>query len=72
MRAGRVGVYTPKQSRNRHCIFFLIEYIQSNFSINIGVPRIYLEFFDLRKFRISLFYMREHIDLVYILTNNVE
>ena len=28
--------------------------------------------FDSRKFRISVFYMREHIELVYILKNTVE
>ena len=29
-------------------------------------------FFNSRKFRISLFHMREHIELVYILQNRVE
>ena len=38
-RAYRVGVYTTEQSRKGHCIFFLTDYIQSNFAFNIGVPR---------------------------------
>ena len=67
-----VGVYTTKQSRKGHCIFCLTEYIQSNFVFNIGVPRYYLDFFCSRKIRISVFYMREHIEFVYILQNRVE
>ena len=42
------------------------------FSFNIEVPRLYLDFFDSFKIRISVFYMREHIELVYILQNRVE
>ena len=38
-RAYGVGVYTPKQSRKGQCIFFLTDYIQSNFAFNIGEPR---------------------------------
>ena len=38
-RACRVGVYTPKQSRKGHCIFFLTNYIPSNFVFNIWVSR---------------------------------
>ena len=38
-RAYGFGVYTLKQSRIRHCIFFLTDYIQSNFVSNIGVSR---------------------------------
>ena len=45
---------------------------QSNFAFNIGVPRQYLDFFDSGKIRISVFYMRQHIELVYILQNGVE
>ena len=48
-------VYTPKQSRLGHCIFFLTDYIKSNFFFNIGVPRQYLDFFDSGKIRISVF-----------------
>ena len=71
-RAYLVGVHTQKQSRTGHCIFFLTNYIQSNFDFNIGVPRLYLDFFDSGKIRISVFYMREHIELVYLLQNRVE
>ena len=52
--------------------FFLTYYIQSHFVSNIGAPKKYLDFFDSRKIRISVFYIREHIDLVYIFQNRVE
>ena len=65
-------MYTPKQSRIGHCIFFLRDYIQRNFVFNIGVPGLYLDFFDSVKIRISAFYMREHTELVYILQKRVE
>ena len=52
-----VGVYTPKQSRIGHCIYFLTDYIQSNFVFNIAVPRQYLYFFDSGRIRIFVFYM---------------
>ena len=55
-----------------HCILFLTDYIQSNIAFNMGLPRIYLDYFDSGKIRISLFYMRGHIELVYILQNRVE
>ena len=42
------------------------------FSFNFGMHRYYLDFFDSRKIRISVFYIREHIELVYILQNRVE
>ena len=38
-RAYGVGVYTPKQSRIGHSIFFLTDYIQSNFVFNIGLTK---------------------------------
>ena len=47
-------------------------YIQIYFVFNIGVPRLYLDIFDLGKIRISVFYMREHIELVHKLKNTVE
>ena len=59
-------------SRIGYCILLLTDYIQSNFVFNIGVPRQYLDFFDSGKIRISVFYIREHIDMVYILQNRVE
>ena len=39
---------------------------------NIGVPRYYLDFFDSGEIRISVFYMREQMELVYIPQNRVE
>ena len=56
-----VGVYTIKQ-RIGHCIFFLTDYIQSNFVFNIGMPRKHLDLLDSRKIRIAVFYMREHTE----------
>ena len=71
-RAYGVGVYTPKQSRIGHCIFFLTDYIQSNFAFTLGgLDNIEVSFYS-RIFRISVFYMREHTELVYILQNRVE
>ena len=42
------------------------------FFFDIGVPRSYLDFFDSDKIIIFVFYIREHIELVYILQNRVE
>ena len=50
----------------------MTDFIQSNFVFNIGLPISYLDFFDSRKIRISVFYMREHIELVPILQNRLE
>ena len=50
----------------------MTDYIQSNFVFNIGVTSKYLDFFDLGKIRISVFHMREHFELMYILQNRVE
>ena len=36
------------------------------------MPRLYLDFFDSGKTRICVFYMREHIELMYVLQNRVE
>ena len=72
MRAYLVGVYITKKSRKGHCIFFLTDYIQRNFILTLGRIDIIQIFFDLRKIRISVFYMKEHIELVYILQNKVE
>ena len=62
----------PKQSRIRHCIFFLTDYIQSHFLLTLGRLDIIKIFFGPRKIRISVFYIREHTELVYILQNRVE
>ena len=71
-RAYLVGVYTPKQSRIRHCMFFLTDYIQSYFFGMLGRLDIILIFFDSRKIRLSVFYMREHMEFLYILQKRVE
>ena len=55
-----------------HFIFFLSDYIQRNIAFNIELPRTYLDYFNLGKIRILLFYKRGHIELVYILQNRVE
>ena len=52
--------------------FFLSDYIQSNIAFNIGLPRKYLDYFDSGKIRISVFFMRGHIELVYILQKRVQ
>ena len=67
-----VYIYTPKQSRKGHCIFLLTEYFQRKFAFYLGEPILYLDFFDSHKIKISVFYVREHIELVYILQNRVQ
>ena len=67
-----VYIYNPKMSRKGQCIFFLTDYFQRKFVFYLGVPILYLDFFDSRKIKISVFYVREHIELVYILQNRVE
>ena len=62
----------PKQSRKGHCIFLLTDYFQRKFAFYLGVPILYLHFFDSHKIEISVFYVIEHIELVYILQNRVE
>ena len=55
VKAYAVGVYTPRQSRIGHCIFFMTDYIMSNFVFNIGVPRKYLDVFDSGKLKFLYF-----------------
>ena len=50
----------------------MTDYIQINIVSKTGVPRQYIDFFDSGKIRISVFYMREHTELVYLLQNRVE
>ena len=71
-RAYWVGLYTLKQSRIRHCIFFLTDYIQSHFLLTLGCLDIIKICFGSHKIKISVFYMREYIKLVNILQNRVE
>ena len=65
-------VYIIQNKVEKGIVYFLTDYINRNFAFNIGVPRLNLDFFDSIKYRISLFYMREHMELVYILQNTVE
>ena len=51
-------------------MFFLTDFMQSNFVFNINVPIKYSDFFDSGKIRVSVFYMKEHIELVYIIQNS--
>ena len=65
-------VYILQNRVEKGIVYFLTDYIQRNFVFNIAVPRYYLNYFDLGKTLISVFYMIEHTDLVYILQNRVE
>ena len=71
-RAYGVGLYTSKQSRIWYCLFFLTDYIQRNFVFNKGCLDNIQIFFNTLKYRISVFHMREHMNLVYTLQNRVE
>ena len=52
--------------------FFLTDYIQSNFFLTLGcLDNIHI-FFDSRKIRLSVIYLTEHMEFVYILQNRVE
>ena len=51
---------------------FLTHYIQSHFILTLERLDIILIFFDSPKIRILVFYMRELIELVYILQNRVK
>ena len=53
-------------------MFFLPGIIQSHFPLTLGRIDIIYIYFDSRTIRISVFYIREHIELVYILQNRVE
>ena len=61
----------PKTEQNKALYTFSNRIYPEPFSFNFEVPRYYLDFFNSRKFKISVFYMREHIELVYILHNRV-
>ena len=63
--------YTKSES-NKALYIFSNRLYSEPFSFNFGATRYYLDFFDSRKIRNSIFYMREHIELVYILLNKVE
>ena len=72
MREHTEYIYTPKESIKGHCIFSVTDYIQSILLSTMGcLNNIYI-FIDFRKIRISVFYMREHTELMYILQNRVE
>ena len=53
-------------------MFFLTEYIQSHFLLTFERLDIIYFLFVSRKIKISVFYMREHIELMYILKNRAE
>ena len=53
-------------------MFFVTDDIQSILIFNIVWPRKYLDFFFSAKVRISVFYIRERMEMVYILQNRVE
>ena len=53
-------------------VFFSDRLYSEPFSFNFGASRYYLDFFNSRKIRISVFYMRENIELVYILQNRIK
>ena len=66
-------VYIIKNKVEKEIVyFFLTDYINRNFAFNIGVPRLNLDFFNSIKYRISVFYIREHMELVYMLQNRVK
>ena len=65
-------VYILQNKVEKGIYIFMTDYIQSNFDFNIGVPIKYLVFFDSLKYRISVFYWSEHMELVYILQNRVK
>ena len=52
--------------------YIYIDYIQRHFLLILGRLDIIYISFDSRKIRISVFYMREHIELVYIVQTRVE
>ena len=61
-----------KTEQNKALYIFLTDYIQSHFLLTLESLDIIQIFFYSRKIRILVFYMREHIELVYILQNKVE
>ena len=61
-----------KTKWNKALYIFSNRLYSERFSFNFGPPRYYLDFFDLGKIRISVFYIREHIEFVCILENRVE
>ena len=66
-------VYTPQNRGEKGIVYFLLHIIfRAIFFFNIGEPRKYLDLFESGKIRISVFYIREHTQLVYILQNRVE
>ena len=65
-------VYILQNTVEKNIVIFSDRLYSEQFFFNIRVPRLYLDYFDSGKIRISVFYMREHIELVYILQNRVE
>ena len=65
-------VYILQNKVEYGIVYFFNRLYSEPFSFNFVAPRYYLDFFDLPKFRISVFYIREHMELVYILKHRVE
>ena len=72
MRENTELVYILQNSLNKALNIFSNRVYSEPFSFDFGAPRYYLDFFDLFKIRILVYYMRETIELVYILQNRVE
>ena len=65
-------VYILQKKVEKGIVYFLTDYNQSHFLLPLGRLDIIKIFFDSRKGRISVVYMREHTELVYIQQNRVE
>ena len=66
-------LYRYSKTENKKALYIFPNRVYSEpFSFNFGVPRYYVDFFRLRKIRISVFYMIEHVELVYIPQNKVK
>ena len=67
-----VLVYKLQNRVEKGIVYFSDILYSEQFFLTLGcVDNIYI-FLDSRKIRISVFYMREHMELVYILQNRVE
>ena len=64
-------MYSKTEQNKALYIFYNREYSEP-FSFNVGEPRFYLDFFNSRKFIISVFNMRENIELEYVLQEIIE
>ena len=65
-------VYILQNRVEKGILHFSERLYSEQFACNIGVPKLYLYFPYSCKIRISVFYIREHTELVYILQNRVK